>query len=400
MNLLYLADAFYDDLPGGSRTLAHETAIRLVTRGHRVTFLVGRQVAGTPAEERVEGLRLVRYNGAGRRDAFVRAGESACRSLLAAGERFDVVHTHFAYAAVGPLRALEGVPAIRTFHGPWHDEGLVEDRARLAAASAPRRIGLTARAKLRWLAKRRVEQENLKRAARVVVLSELMRCAAIASGADPQKILQIPGGVDLTRFHPKDRTLARIRLGLPAERRILLSVRRLAPRMGLENLVEAMKDVVSVYPEALLLIGGKGPLQAQLEAQIVSLGLSEQVRLVGFIPDAALADYYCSADLFVLPTVALEGFGLVTVEALACGTPVLGTPVGATPEILNALDPRLLFPGWEAPALSAGIRRFFAEERSEGWAPQRLRRFVEERYTWDRHVEALEELYQAILKEE
>ena len=125
--------------------------------------------------------------------------------------------------------------------------------------------------------------------------------------------------------------------------------------------------------------------------------MEEHVRLIGFVPEDRLADYYRAAELFVLPTVALEGFGLVTVEALACGTPVLGTPVGATPEILEALDRRLVLPGTTPETLAGGIWAFLEGNWAKALTPERLSRFVRERYSWDRHVEATVQIYEEVL---
>jgi glycosyltransferase involved in cell wall biosynthesis len=107
--------------------------------------------------------------------------------------------------------------------------------------------------------------------------------------------------------------------------------------MGLENLIAAMKEVASYIPDVLLLIGGKGYLEGLLHAQVKKLQLEQNVSFLGFIPEEKLPLYYQAADLFVLPTIALEGFGLATVEALSCGTPVIATPVGANLEVIGPL---------------------------------------------------------------
>ena len=201
----------------------------------------------------------------------------------------------------------------------------------------------------------------------------------------------------MERFRPaKDKTVARQRLGLPPERPLLLSVRRLAPRMGLDNLVRAMPAVVARRPDVLLLIGGKGPERERLERLVAELGLDDHVRLLGFIADDDLAAHYQAADAFVLPTLALEGFGLVTTESLACGTPVLGTPVGATPEILRRLDPRLVLPGVTPAALAEGITAFLEGDWRAELTPERLHRFVRDNYTWDAHVQAVEQVYREV----
>ena len=97
--------------------------------------------------------------------------------------------------------------------------------------------------------------------------------------------------------------------GLPEDAfPLLLSIRRLVPRMGLENLVAAFPNVRAVFPKAKLVIGGRGPLIESLEAQVRTLGISDAVTFAGFIAEEEVVDYYRGADLFVLPTLSLEGF--------------------------------------------------------------------------------------------
>ncbi len=388
MRVLFLTDAVFEDLPGGSRVVARELAEVLARRGHEVTFLVPRQGPGAPDDERHGSIRVVRYAGAGQGWGFVRAGQAACARLWAEGP-FDVAHTHFAYAAVGPLRAVpRGVPRVRSFYGPWDREGWVEDNG--AALHGPRRIPALVKRFLR----RRIEAANLRGSRAVIVLSEQSRAEVREFGYPTDRVRLAPGGVDLNRFTPAADNLAIRRvLALPEDRCILLSVRRLMARMGLDRLVEAMPTVVASRPDVLLLIGGQGPERERLERRIFESGMQDNVRLVGFIPDDALAAYYQAADLFVLPTVALEGFGLVTVEALACGTPVIGTPVGATPEILRGLDTRLIAQDATPAGLARSILGFLDGDWTSALTRGRLRGFVEDHYTWERHAEAVEAVY-------
>jgi glycosyltransferase involved in cell wall biosynthesis len=115
--------------------------------------------------------------------------------------------------------------------------------------------------------------------------------------------------------------------------------------------------------------------------------------MVGFIPEEDLPKYYQAADLVVMPTYELEGFGLVTIEALACGTPVLGTPVGATPEILRGIDPALLTGGTHAEAMAESlrtiIRRFRARPGERAELAAKGLQAVRANYTWDRHCARL-----------
>jgi len=401
MNILFLADAYFADKPGGSRVVAREAARLLAKRGHRVTLLVARQVEGTPDEECVSGVRVVRYAGAGHAARFVKQGRAAA-ARLARETPFDIVHTHFAYAAHGPAQALpRDAIHVRTFYGPWDGEGYVEDTARLSAARNPaQKAKLMVQRALKRRMKRRIEAQSLQRSGAVVVLSAHSRREALGYGVDAARLHQIAGGVDTARFAlpAGGKKAARRALGLAPEAPILLSVRRLAPRMGLSHLIGAMPAVVKAHPRALLLIGGQGSERLSLEKQIATLHLEKHVRLLGFIAESELATYYGAADLFVLPTVTLEGFGLVTVEALACGTPTLGTRIGATPEILGVLDARLLAPSADETGLSSGILDFLGNSWRKELSAERLHDFVLQNYSWERHVDGLEAIYHALLE--
>jgi glycosyltransferase involved in cell wall biosynthesis len=108
-------------------------------------------------------------------------------------------------------------------------------------------------------------------------------------------------------------------------------------------------------PDVLVLIAGAGPVRAELERQIASLGLQDNIRLLGFVPDADLPKAYRASDLTIVPTVALEGFGLIVVESLAAGTPCLVTPVGGLPEAVSGLSRALVLRSTGAEAIAEGI---------------------------------------------
>src|SRR3989440_586159 len=241
-----------------------------------------------------------------------------------------------------------------------------------------------------------LERACLRRASRIQVLSDyaagqLWQLYRIAA----DRLVKIPGGVDLRLFRPADdRVAVRARLDLPKEAPLLLTVRNLELRMGLDTLLRAMPLAVSRRADAQLLIAGAGSRRADLEALARSLGIAEHVRFLGFVPDADLPLYYQAADCFVLPTRELEGFGLVTVEALACGTPVLGTPVGATPELLDPLDPGLVFDAATPEAIGERLVGFLQRLEHEPGAVVRLRdaarAYAERHYGWERAIASLE----------
>jgi glycosyltransferase involved in cell wall biosynthesis len=215
----------------------------------------------------------------------------------------------------------------------------------------------------------------------------------------PEKIVRIPGGVDPERFKPHpDRRALRRALGIDESSLVLLTVRRLVPRMGLDNLLEAVALLKPRFPELKLLIGGVGGLRDRLEALSAAKGLRETVKFLGAISEADLPAYYQAADLFVLPTLALEGFGLATLEALACGTPVVGTPAGATPEILAPLEPRLVAADVSAKAIAEAVRGAIEGQLTADAMRERCRLYIERGYSWNPCVDRHEALYMQCLE--
>ncbi len=243
-----------------------------------------------------------------------------------------------------------------------------------------------------------LERACLKRATLIHVLSNFSAGLLWKLYRIPaDRIVRIPGGVDTERFQPvADRRAVRSSLGLQSRQPLLFTIRNLEARMGLDTLIRAMAILRRQVPEVLLLIGGAGSLRDDLESLSTSLDLNGHVRFLGYVPDDRLPLYYQAADFFVLPTRELEGFGLVTIEALACGTPVLGTPVGGTPEILLPLRPDLLFSGVEPDSLTQLILEHHSRLRSDPNGYEMLRnacrRHALERYAWPPLITALEEV--------
>jgi glycosyltransferase involved in cell wall biosynthesis len=135
-----------------------------------------------------------------------------------------------------------------------------------------------------------------------------------------------------------------------------------------------------------ILIAGRGPQSCELQERIVREDLQDTVRLLGFIPDEDLPLAYRAADLTVVPSVALEGFGLVAAESLAAGTPAMVTPVGGLPELVRALCPELIFSAATVPALAEGIKTFL-KDRQRFSTDHDCRRYASENFDW-RHVAA------------
>jgi glycosyltransferase involved in cell wall biosynthesis len=162
--------------------------------------------------------------------------------------------------------------------------------------------------------------------------------------------------------------------------------------MGLENLIQAVASLRDRLPQLRLIIVGIGELESDLKALVNGLGVTNRVFFAGKVSEMDLPSYYQAADLFVLPTRALEGFGMVTLEALASGTPVLGTPVGGTVEILNRLNPDLLFADASPEAMAAKIGDFATSGKLTPRLRQACRDYALKHYSWDAVVAQYEAL--------
>lgn len=260
----------------------------------------------------------------------------------------DAINLHFALYSFPLLQVLpKGVPVTFSFHGPWALESKQEGSGKLSV-----------------FLKHWVEDRVYHRCDRFIVLSKAFGEILHEEYQIPwSKIHVIPGGVDLSRFQfDRSRPEARSQLNWPQNRPILFTARRLVHRVGLDKLLMAVAAVKPQIPDIWLAIAGKGPLQADLQQQATDLGLNDNVKFLGFLPDDQLPIAYQAADLSVMPSQSLEGFGLAVLESLACGTPALCTPVGGMPEILEPFSPNLITASTEATAIAERLEQLLLKQ--------------------------------------
>lgn len=200
---------------------------------------------------------------------------------------------------------------------------------------------------------RRLTQPVVRSARRLLVVSEdLGRVAVRDYGADPARIRAIPNGCDASIFHPQDRAAARAALGIDGEAELVVYVGRLVPEKGLRELLEATAALAPSRPRLQLALVGDGPMHAELDARAAAA--PHRLHLPGAQDAPAVARWMAAADTVTLPSYS-EGHPNVLVEALACGRPVVATPVGGIPEVVDAAS-GLLVPARDAQALAGGLR--------------------------------------------
>jgi glycosyltransferase involved in cell wall biosynthesis len=236
----------------------------------------------------------------------------------------------------------------------------------------------------------------LKEADKIIVVSNATMRYVLSLGADPQKIELLYNGVDLERFKPltEVKDAVRKKLGVPKNAVVVITVRRLVYKNGVDTLIDSAQIAIKKNPKLIFLVVGEGPDFAQIKARIEQLGIGNNFRLAGFVSDEGLPLYYNAADFFVLPSKSGEGLPLVVLEAMACGLPVVATNVGGISEIMTK-DYGKIVPPDNPAALAEAILEFSRRELSA--LKNGLREIIEQKYSWDKNVEKLVEIYEELI---
>lgn len=361
----------------------HELAMRLANR-FRVIVL-GPHAPGAKRRERMDGVEVERFryapewmetlvNDGGivtnlKRakwklllvPAFVLAQAWGAWRLIRR-ERIDVVHAHWLIPQgliAAFLQFLPGrkVPFVVTSHGA----DLFALRARVLDA---------------------LKRLVVARAASATVVSGAMLEQFHAIGADTAKASVLSMGVDLVhRFSPDP--------AVPRSDRELLFVGRLVEKKGLRHLIDAMPAVLQAFPDVSLAVAGFGPEEGALKAQVRALGLEYTVRFLGAVPQVELPSLYRRAALFVAPFVRAEsgdeeGLGLVLVEAIGCGCPVIVGNVSAMGEVFGPDLPEVAVDPKDARVFANRILKALSEPEVTRQRAERLRTAIVDKFGWDR----------------
>ncbi len=215
-------------------------------------------------------------------------------------------------------------------------------------------------------------------------------------GADPEKIELLYNGVDLERFKPLTgvKDAVREKLGVSKNAGVVVTVRRLVYKNGVDTLIDSAKIAIKKNPKLVFLVVGEGPDFAEVKARIEQLGIRSNFRLTGFVSDEDLPLYYNAADFFVLPSKSGEGLPLVVLEAMACGLPVVATKVGGVSEVMME-DYGKIVPPDNPDALAEAVLEFSHRELSA--LKNGLRAMIEQKFSWDKNVEKLVAIYKEFM---
>jgi teichuronic acid biosynthesis glycosyltransferase TuaC len=329
--------------------------------------------ASVPQEERRHGVRILhpRYPVIPKLGMtiapFLMAGAtySTLRTLLADGYDFDIMDAHYFYP--------DGVAAAmlsRYFHKPVVITARGSDVNIIANHYAPRKM-------IVWAA---------RQASGIVAVSEALKEKLIAIGVSADHIIVLRNGVDLGLFHPVDRAFWRKRLGLHGT--TLLSIGHLVKPKGHDIVIQALAQL----PGVRLRIAGEGRERKRLQKLAKTVGVSERVSFIGVLSQEELSIQYGSADALILAS-GSEGWPNVLLESMACGTPVIATRVGGTPEIVSTPEAGLLMHERTPQALVDAVQALRARYPSR----DATRRYAE-RFDWQQTTQGQLALFQRILQ--
>ena len=289
-------------------------------------------------------------------------------------QRCDIIDSHFTYPegyAASLLGRWLGLPFTVTLRGT---------EARLAKKAAFRKRMALA----------------LQSAAKVFSVSDSLRQIALSLGIPESKAQVVGNGVDTLKFHAIDKATARIKLGLPPDAPVLISVGGLVERKGFHRVIDCLPTLLKDFPTLhYLIVGGPSPegdMGAQLRAQVRNLGLDEKVIFIGPMKSEVLKEPLSAADVFVLST-RNEGWANVFLEAMACGLPVITTGVGGNAEVVCKPELGTIVPFGDQTALEQALTSAFERK----WDRNKIIDYAGEN-AWGSRVAKLVEAFQDIAR--
>ena len=328
--------------------------------------------AKAPREERRHGIDIIhpRYLtvpklGMSVAPLLLAAGVySAVKNIIRNGYDFEIIDAHYFYpdgVAAILLGRHFGKPVVITARGT--DVNLIP-RYRLP------------RAMIRWAA---------RHAAGIITVARALKDDLVGVGVSAGRIEVLRNGVDLQLFRPIEREAGRRNLGI--SRTTLLSVGHLIPRKGHDLVIQGLRWL----PELDLIVIGDGPEREALGALARESGAADRVRFVGSLAQEELRNYFGAADALVLAS-SREGWANVLLESMACGTPVVASNIGGTPEVVSAPEAGVLMAERTPEAVSEAVRRLFARYPDRG----ATRRYAE-KFSWEETTRGQLQLFERVV---
>jgi glycosyltransferase involved in cell wall biosynthesis len=282
----------------------------------------------------------------------------------------DIIHCHHAFARL-PLAGIH-----------------LADKMNIPCVLTTHTVSLSPENKYLWQALSYIYpryRTRLKQVDRIIAVSEAAK-RFIEHFTDEKTITVVPNSIDINRFQPTKKDIS--------DGKNILYVGRVVPRKGLHVLLNAMKDVMEENPDLQLLIGGKGKISVFLKAYAKAIGVEKNVRFLGGVADEGLPLLYQSSDVFVLPSIAGESFGITLLEAMASGVIPVGTKIGGIPEIIDGCG--VLVEPNDSKGLSNAIINLLNDDSSRMIFRERCRKRVENDYSLDMVGDKIMKVYEEV----
>jgi len=358
MNYLAATNKFFPEEPSGSARVAWDIACMMKEKGHNVSMLCRKSDLSLGDEGKYDGIKVFRFTYPFTRnlDPFKMnkqkdAGAAIAKKYLS-NTKWDVIHSH------SPLYNImchevfgDNVRHVYTSHSPV----LVENVITWGSQGWKGKIKIMfGRGVLK-----RIEKKAMQNSDAIHALSEFNKSCIETEHGLGSKVVVIPHWCRDGFSREMSKSDARKQLNWPAKADIILSVRRLVVRMGLDDAIKAIAPHLKVKRQARYIIVGRGPLEKKLKDITTKLGVDKQVLFLGRVSDEILKRCYEAADLFLLPTRQLECFGIPMLESLSYGMPLVSTDSGAIPEIMRSILPQCVAPAGDVEKISEILGQYF-----------------------------------------
>jgi glycosyltransferase involved in cell wall biosynthesis len=380
---------------GGMEDHLHTLTEELARRGHEVSVITGRHPDGLESET-IDGVRWTYVDSAPHwlDPAWAPELERAVHAQLAEGD-FDVIHSQSSSALPLLWRRREGLPPIvLSLHGNYvsivnaavrHAVGAPNARSFARALRSIVQVSRMHFAKGNWRLFRRCEASVPSRSqVRPSRWSHLLRRGHVHV---------VRSGVDTRVFHPREQLAERKARGVAPEVPVALYVGRLDHGKGPQVAIEALARLTDV-PGAQLILVGDGPRRDENVALAERLGVGSRVHFVGRLTPEAVAEYMSAADVLVFPTLLAEAGPLVVAQALATGTPVVASRIGAVPEMVTDGESGVLVKPGKPDELAAALRRLFTDPGLRAQMGENGRQAALAGMTVERMTDAMTEVYE------
>jgi glycosyltransferase involved in cell wall biosynthesis len=369
---------------GGIERVVYEQGKRLIRLGFDVSVLTSRM--NTPQSYTMDGIKVYCYDslnaafGLGIPYPFPQV--NCFEPFYKLINKSELVHVH-GHPYLSSLYAVKlakflGKPVVLTQHNTFiaYESALWDH--------------------VEWWNDATVGKQVIRSSDRIITVSSATREYVLSLGADPQGTKVLRNGVDVDRFKPSNasKNSVRKKLFINPDATVILTVRRLVYKNGIDTLIESACLALQKDPKLVFLAAGKGPDRDAIQAKIQQLGISNNFKLVGFVSDADLPATYNAADVFILPSKSGEGLPLVALEAMSSGLPVVATDVGGIAEIMADGYGKLV-PAGDAEEMSEAILQFSRMNLSP--LKSAVRSVAESTFSWETNVERLVETYEELI---